>query len=351
MKTVRTSVGGTGVSKRGTGRGRGRGARGASASSSTPSTPKGHSAGQGQLSTPSTPTTPSSYSSPATTSHPATPGTTDTNSPTTNNGHHNTNRGDTAHHTQQRSSTQTAGCKHLQLWKESERALATFHTIQQYLFVCKYRLVPPDKLVRPRCLYCPAGNTLAGSRIHVCLQCIFSACWGRRGEENHMKMHLHQTAHGFAVDIAHGEVYCNYCQDYIYDSDLDRISAIERYNALQIYKRLHNSDTSSHLPPYRDWSPTSEELEILNTHTNTINDPTHIECMFRMRDGCHFPTSLQRESYTVHPAPVSVLCMETFQQSCWLRTARCTRISYLYTQCLAYALQRKQFIMLSVYST
>ncbi|ORX69385.1 cysteine proteinase [Linderina pennispora] len=68
-----------------------------------------------------------------------------------------------------------------------------------------------DEMPAPSCFTC---HTPA-DRLHACLSCDFFGCW-RRGS-SHIKEHLRESNHVFAIDFARLELFCNACNDYVYD--------------------------------------------------------------------------------------------------------------------------------------
>ncbi|KAI9026757.1 hypothetical protein DFJ74DRAFT_617757 [Hyaloraphidium curvatum] len=82
-----------------------------------------------------------------------------------------------------------------------------------------------DKIKVPSCSTCKA----CVSRIHACLECTAMGCWSSgKGGENHIRSHLDQTGHTFALDMSAHTVYCRQCRDYVYDVELERLLALER---------------------------------------------------------------------------------------------------------------------------
>ncbi|KAJ2757568.1 hypothetical protein IWQ56_006226, partial [Coemansia nantahalensis] len=75
-----------------------------------------------------------------------------------------------------------------------------------------------EEMPAPTCHQC----STPADRLHVCLSCDFFGCWrgraSRQGRDPHIVEHLRQADHPFALDIAHLQVYCRECGDYIYDA-------------------------------------------------------------------------------------------------------------------------------------
>ncbi|KAG0175128.1 hypothetical protein DFQ30_000611 [Apophysomyces sp. BC1015] len=134
---------------------------------------------------------------------------------------------------------QTSGCPHLMKYKQQRQRRQDFEDgcdlFDNYQSVVRYSLAwyqsrrPTTdqgkkkltlrtmyQLLLPQCLTC--SDPL--SRLHVCLHCVYMGCW-RKG---HMRDHMKQRNHTFAMDFAHRTLYCGECDDYVYDTELnDRI--------------------------------------------------------------------------------------------------------------------------------
>lgn len=91
-----------------------------------------------------------------------------------------------------------------------------------------------------------------GSRLHLCLQCVYIGCY----QYKHLFKHFQETKHylGFnhinneififhniAMSIDYNEIYCYQCGDYVYDSEFDIAVSIESTNAIVLKHHLNGS--------------------------------------------------------------------------------------------------------------
>ncbi|KAH8100805.1 cysteine proteinase [Cristinia sonorae] len=110
------------------------------------------------------------------------------------------------------------------------------------------------KIAFPTCGTCDA--TL--SRPFVCLQCTFSGCWN----SSHIQLHLTREGHEFCADVKSGSIFCNACDDFIYNSDINAtydatiLSFEENHTYFQIAKKARE--------PFKPWLPTARDTDALD---------------------------------------------------------------------------------------
>ncbi|KAF8872581.1 cysteine proteinase [Infundibulicybe gibba] len=91
------------------------------------------------------------------------------------------------------------------------------------------------KVAAPICGSC----SISLPRPFVCLHCTYSGCWSN----GHILGHLNESEHIFCADAKTGAIFCSKCDDFIYDSIVDRmnlssvIAAEERHTRFQVSKK------------------------------------------------------------------------------------------------------------------
>lgn len=94
-----------------------------------------------------------------------------------------------------------------------------------------------------------------GPFLHACFDCVYIGCI------IHIRDHSKNKKHCLCMDLTYGQIHCNSCGDYVYDSEID---AMVKENKMQIglfRKKLF--DTTC-------WNPTEEERALLKHNTKKI---------------------------------------------------------------------------------
>ncbi|KAJ2549704.1 hypothetical protein EV175_004341, partial [Coemansia sp. RSA 1933] len=78
-----------------------------------------------------------------------------------------------------------------------------------------------DEMPSAACFKCGTP----ADRLHACLGCDFYGCWQRSTRSTsstrskaHIHQHLQESGHGFALDMAHLQIFCSACDDYVGDA-------------------------------------------------------------------------------------------------------------------------------------
>lgn len=152
------------------------------------------------------------------------------------------------------------GCTHLTHLKETKGTQA-YRLIHSYFVCC----VSKDARIKKAQICICHTCHVTGPRLHACLQCVYFGCYNSR----HIHEHARTKKHLFAVDISYGVVYCFTCADYVYDKELEAIACKHRRR----YARLLGLKEC-----YRQWEPTSFELDLLrrNPRRKRITDTSYI---------------------------------------------------------------------------
>lgn len=138
----------------------------------------------------------------------------------------------------------STGCAHFDAWKSAAHNMRQARALLRYCSLCiatmnararqldytkeptsKRRRTEQSKFPLPMCTECSSSI----DRIHACLQCPYMGCY--RG--GHFKRHLKNLEHDFGIDCASMTIYCNVCNDYIYDPELERIGRNELFRAYE----------------------------------------------------------------------------------------------------------------------
>merc|ERR1712018_840661 len=91
----------------------------------------------------------------------------------------------------------------------------------------------------------------AYKKLHACLHCIHVAC------QAHRNSHSLKKSHPLSVELVYGNVYCQECNDYVYDSEFEAVSDAFTTRA---------SKSLGHGSRYHPWRPSPSEISLLKTH-------------------------------------------------------------------------------------
>ncbi|XP_008197282.1 ubiquitin carboxyl-terminal hydrolase 22 isoform X3 [Tribolium castaneum] len=143
------------------------------------------------------------------------------------------------------------GCQHLQSYKKTSKNKNTFKWIHAVFVVNSTSKSLKTKLCNSRCRVCKKR----GPFLHACLECVFFGC------HKHIREHAKSQKHSMSMDLTYGQMHCNQCHDYIYDSEIDAIANDNKMKSKTCKKRLFEIDT---------WNPTSDERDYLRSKTKKI---------------------------------------------------------------------------------
>ncbi|KAI8973886.1 hypothetical protein BDB01DRAFT_807992 [Pilobolus umbonatus] len=156
----------------------------------------------------------------------------------------------------------TAGCTHLAKWKkkckegnmtEEENILDNYKSLIRYSILwhkrCKSKESRKNKMKE---LPTPQCNTCLDplSRLHACLHCIYFGCY----KNGHLKEHLKEANHNFAIDFDRYTLFCYKCNDYVYDLELE-----ENLVRREVLKRSRKRRRIQ----YEVWEPTQKDVSRL----------------------------------------------------------------------------------------
>ncbi|EGG20150.1 hypothetical protein DFA_07270 [Cavenderia fasciculata] len=165
-------------------------------------------------------------------------------------------------HTKQATST----CSHVEAFKTENDGLNTLSIVQQYILYWKSGPIGDVRLPSLSCSTCHCFN----GRIHLCLQCFHLACW----KDKHIISHFDKTGHYLAMDANLNQIYCNKCNDYIYDKQFEDIMEnvrLEYAVSLQDY-----SNPTPKRVKYHVWKPSEEETTILEKNSVLNESPLNM---------------------------------------------------------------------------
>lgn len=67
--------------------------------------------------------------------------------------------------------------------------------------------------------------------LHACLDCVYFGC------HKHIRDHMKSLKHNFCLDLTYGQIHCDSCGDYIYDTEIDKITMENKMQARHFKKR------------------------------------------------------------------------------------------------------------------
>ncbi|XP_063934211.1 ubiquitin carboxyl-terminal hydrolase 22-like isoform X2 [Zophobas morio] len=143
-------------------------------------------------------------------------------------------------------------CKHKEIIR-SELYLKQFEIVFSFLYKFSRLRKKNEKKLLCACHNCG----LVSGRLHACIGCATFSCWSK----GHALDHYKNSNHIFAADFHCKQIYCFLCEEYIYDSVLDRFKEIQsnkaRLSALQSY------DYNPRRILFTSWKPSEKENQIL----------------------------------------------------------------------------------------
>uniref|UniRef100_A0A915JE60 Ubiquitin carboxyl-terminal hydrolase n=1 Tax=Romanomermis culicivorax TaxID=13658 RepID=A0A915JE60_ROMCU len=117
-----------------------------------------------------------------------------------------------------------------------------------------------------------------GPRIYSCLHCIFFGCW----KSKHISQHLQSCHHTLAVEMTIGQLFCQLCNDFIYDREFELCrrqcentmrKSLGRYISLDFQISILGLSLTS------VWLPSKQEVEQMKANISEVlelNQESHI---------------------------------------------------------------------------
>ena len=146
-------------------------------------------------------------------------------------------------------------CEHFSLYKDE----CGLRSVEIILTTFVYPTKPTEyrnKTIHKKCFAPNCSEFSSVSMILSCLQCIYFGCYTR----GHIKEHLRAKKHCFAIDLHHCNVFCVFCDDFIYDKH------VENFNMRIFLEHCQNSNLDNTLNPLTEWNPSwncSTEIDLL----------------------------------------------------------------------------------------
>ncbi|KAI8898250.1 hypothetical protein BC833DRAFT_648913 [Globomyces pollinis-pini] len=116
-----------------------------------------------------------------------------------------------------------------------------------------------EKLPVACCNQC--NDLMALGRLHACLHCVYMGCWVK----DHIKPHLREKSHNFALDFSQCTLYCLQCHDYIYVPEFQRILNAEKHNLHYVISRIR--EPYVHRSFASPWIPSATEVGLIQEYS------------------------------------------------------------------------------------
>lgn len=143
------------------------------------------------------------------------------------------------------------GCSHLQVYKKNQKNKDSFKWIHAVFVVGTTNKCRKTRICNAYCRVCKKR----GPYLHACLECVFFGC------QKHIREHARNQKHTLTMDLIYGQIHCNSCGDYVYDSDMETLMRENKMQSGTFRKRLFESSA---------WDPTQEERTYLSNKTKKI---------------------------------------------------------------------------------
>ncbi|XP_050502753.1 ubiquitin carboxyl-terminal hydrolase nonstop isoform X1 [Diabrotica virgifera virgifera] len=134
------------------------------------------------------------------------------------------------------------GCHHLQVFKKTHAHVDALKWVHVVFVVTDTPKSRKAKICNSYCRTCKKR----GPFLHACLECVYFGC------HKHIRDHMIYQKHAISMDLSYGQLHCSFCNDYIYDSEIEELTSDNAMNAKVFRKRLFEWNSFDASPDERD---------------------------------------------------------------------------------------------------